>query len=79
MSIPQRLLTTAEAAEFVRLSQAHLEKCRVYGRGPRFVRLGRAIRYRIEDLQAWIAAGLAESTSEPRRSTSEADAAARAA
>jgi excisionase family DNA binding protein len=67
MSIPQRLLTTAEAAEFVRLSQANLEKMRVYGGGPGFVRLGRAVRYRIADLEAWIAAGLVGSTSEAAR------------
>ncbi len=67
MTVPQRLLTTAEAAEFVQLSQPHLEKCRCYGTGPRFVRLGRSVRYRIEDLQAWIASGLTESTSEPGR------------
>lgn len=73
MSIPQRLLTTAEAAELVQLSQPHLEKARVYGGGPCYIKLGRSVRYRIEDLEAWITSGIVQSTSEPRRSTSEAD------
>lgn len=64
MSDPEILLMTSEAAEIVRLSQAHLEKLRIYGAGPRFVKLGRAIRYRRVDLQAWIEAGLIGSTSE---------------
>lgn len=67
MPIPQQLLMTAEAAEFLRISKPHLEKCRVYGGGPRFVRLGRSVRYRIEDLQAWVEAGVVESTSERPR------------
>ena len=67
MTDPESLLTTAEAAEIVRLSQTHLEKMRVYGRGPRFVRLGRAIRYRRADLMGWIEASLVASTSEADR------------
>ena len=65
MTALEPLLTTAEAAEIVRISQAHLEKLRIYGRGPRFVRLGRAVRYRHEDLRIWTEAGLVASTSEP--------------
>ena len=72
MTDVEHLLTTAEAAEILRLSQPHLEKMRVYGRGPRFVRLGRAIRYRRRDLLAWIEVSVVNSTS-------EADAADRAA
>ena len=67
MTDVEHLLTTAEAAEIVRLSHTHLEKMRVYGRGPRFVRLGRAIRYRRADLAAWVEAGLVGSTSEADR------------
>ena len=67
MTDVEHLLTTAEAAEIVRLSQPHLEKMRVYGRGPRFVRLGRAIRYRRADLMVWVEASLIGSTSEADR------------
>lgn len=65
----ERLLMTSEAAEIVQLSQAHLEKLRIYGRGPRFVRLGRAIRYRRADLENWIEAGLFGATSAPAART----------
>ncbi len=64
MSPLENLLTTAEAAEIVRLSQAHLEKMRVYGRGPRFVRLGHAVRYRRADLAIWVESGIVEATAE---------------
>lgn len=67
MTDPESLLMTSEAAEIVRLSQAHLEKMRIYGTGPRFVRLGRAIRYRRADLMGWIEASLVASTSEADR------------
>jgi len=50
-----RLLRTMAAAEHLTLAPSTLERFRQQGRGPRFVRLGgRAIRYRFEDLEAWI-------------------------
>ncbi|HEX7753671.1 MAG TPA: helix-turn-helix domain-containing protein [Novosphingobium sp.] len=55
------LMTTKEAAEYVRLSPSLLNKLRLTGGGPVFVRLaGRAIRYRQFDLQAWVAASAVE-------------------
>jgi excisionase family DNA binding protein len=59
------LLRTPEAADYLTIAGSTLEKLRLYGRGPRFVRVGtRAIRYRREDLDAWL-------TECARRSTSE--------
>lgn len=58
------LLTAREAAERLKLSESYLEKARIRGDGPRFVRLGRSIRYRLEDLEAWVASRAAGSTSE---------------
>ena len=37
---------------------------RVHGKGPRFIRCGRLIRYRPEDVSDWIASNSAQSTSE---------------
>lgn len=50
------LLTTKETATFLGYSPRMLEvRRRPGGNGPRFVRISnRAIRYRFEDLQAWI-------------------------
>lgn len=55
---------TARTSEYLGLSMSTLEKARVYGTGPKFLRLGRAIRYRRCDLDAWLAARVVTSTSE---------------
>ena len=62
------LLTQREAALALRCSERSLERMRVSGLGPKFVRvLARSIRYRVADLEAWIAARVVGSTSQPRR------------
>ena len=60
-----RLLTQSEAARVLRLSERTLERMRVSGTGARFVRCGRSIRYRLSDIERWIAARVVGSTSEP--------------
>jgi predicted DNA-binding transcriptional regulator AlpA len=60
----QTLLTQREAAQALRLSERTLERSRVTGQGPRFIRCGRSIRYRADDLIAWIDARVIGSTSE---------------
>ncbi len=60
-------MKTPEAAAYLAISQSTLCKRRVYGNGPKFVRLGRAVVYRKCDLDAWLDACSATSTSEPRR------------
>jgi len=32
-----------------------LRKWRFLGRGPQFLRVGRSIRYRVEDIESWLA------------------------
>jgi excisionase family DNA binding protein len=49
------LLTPAEVAERLRVSTRTLEFWRHQGRGPAFVRLGKRVRYRPEDLEQFIA------------------------
>ncbi|MCU4162321.1 helix-turn-helix domain-containing protein [Acidiphilium sp. AL] len=46
-------LNTAQAAYYVGLSGRALEKMRRQGRGPRFRKHGRYVRYHIADLDAW--------------------------
>lgn len=49
------LLTTSEAAEYLRLRPSALEQDRVFGRlGLPYYRLGRQIRYHQRDLDAWL-------------------------
>ena len=52
------------AAAFLRLSPRTLERFRVQGRGPRFLKLGRRVMYRVGDLEAWADAQGRNSTSE---------------
>jgi predicted DNA-binding transcriptional regulator AlpA len=61
-----RVLRTKGAAEYVGLKTPTLEKFRLRGEGPTFVRLGaRHVGYLVEDLDRWL---------EGRRSTSTSDA-----
>ena len=50
---PMTYLDAHQAAEFLRLSPRTLEKQRVVGGGPQFMKLGRRVIYRLEDLEAW--------------------------
>jgi excisionase family DNA binding protein len=58
------LRSTPEAAKRLNLADSTLEKMRVSGRGPKFIRLGRVVRYDDEDLDAFIQAGRRASTSD---------------
>jgi len=60
-----RLLTQSDAANLLRLSERTLERLRVAGGGPNFVKAGRAVRYRECDLEVWITARVVDSTSVP--------------
>jgi hypothetical protein len=67
---PAGYLTTVEAADFVRLSPRTLERLRVQGTGPRYIKAGPGKRakvlYRIADLQEWLEATIFQSTGEYR-------------
>jgi hypothetical protein len=49
--------TTAELAEFLRLSPRVLTQWRYLGKGPRWIKVGRHVRYPQEDTQEWLDAG----------------------
>ena len=53
-----QLLTQLQAAEILQVELGTLENWRSAGRGPSFVKVGRLVRYRAEDLEAWINANL---------------------
>jgi excisionase family DNA binding protein len=68
MEVPvnnQPLLTTAEAAGRLGLSPRTLEKWRSNGNGPRYRKLGAAVRYRVADLEAFARAGEQTGTEGP--------------
>jgi predicted DNA-binding transcriptional regulator AlpA len=54
-SRPQPLLSVEDAAAFLgRISKSWLDKSRLNGRGPRYVKIGRRVMYDLADLQAWL-------------------------
>ena len=60
----QMIFSTAEAAKALRLSPSTLNKLRVSGNGPRFVKLGRRVVYLGTDLAEWINSHRRDSTSQ---------------
>ena len=58
------LLTVKEAAGHLRVSKSYLDKLRVYGGGPKFLRFGRKILYRKSELNVWAEQRCFSSTSE---------------
>jgi hypothetical protein len=55
---------TEGASRHIGLAVSTLEKLRVSGEGPPFVKLGRAVRYRVSDLESFLAKRVVHSTSE---------------
>lgn len=51
-----------EAAEYIGSTASTLAKYRMYGAGPAFVKIGRRVVYRVEDLDAWLASNVRKST-----------------
>lgn len=57
-------MSASKAAEYTVSSVSTLAKLRLKGGGPRFCRIGRAIRYRRSDLDEWLIASSRRSTSD---------------
>jgi predicted DNA-binding transcriptional regulator AlpA len=58
------LLTTLETAQALHLSKRTLDRLRVEGGGPRYLKIRRSIRYRQSDLADWLDRRCVSSTSE---------------
>ena len=59
------LLNETEAARILAMQVTTLRRWRWAGRGPRFIKVGAAVRYDPADLSAFIEAGRRTSTSDP--------------
>jgi predicted DNA-binding transcriptional regulator AlpA len=69
ISASQRL-SPPEAASYVGLSVSSLNKLRLFGGGPRYLKLGKRVVYDTRDLDAWLKARRRTSTSDaPRPAT----------
>jgi hypothetical protein len=62
--VPRRHLRPAEAAVYAGFSRSKLDKLRVFGGGPVFIKAGRVVLYDIEDLDRWLGAQRRTSTSD---------------
>jgi len=49
-----KLLKEQQVAEILGLSTKSLQAWRLYGKGPRYRKIGRSVRYPEADLEAWI-------------------------
>jgi predicted DNA-binding transcriptional regulator AlpA len=58
-----RLLDERQAADFLNINHRTLQAWRLRGGGPRFVKVGRLVRYRTRDLNDWIDGRAVDSTS----------------
>lgn len=64
MAVPSTLLTTEQAAEILGLTPRFLQVRRLRGDGPAFIRISsNCVRYRSEDLEAWLDERVRRSTS----------------
>lgn len=62
----QQLLTTEEAAKYIGMSPAFLERDRWAGAKVPFIKVGsRAVRYRLSDLESYLESRIRRSTSDP--------------
>lgn len=50
------LLTEEDVAKQLHISVASLRRWRLERRGPQFIKVGSLVRYRPEELEAWLAA-----------------------
>jgi predicted DNA-binding transcriptional regulator AlpA len=55
-NLPTRLLNEHEVARACSISVLTFRKWRTMLRGPRFLKIGSLVRYRPEDVEAWIQA-----------------------
>ena len=62
------LVDERQAATRLAVSVRTLQQWRVSGGGPRFAKIGRCVRYRTSDLDAFVVANLRAHTSEEARS-----------
>lgn len=62
-------LAEQQAAEYLGISVHSLRRWRVYGGGPRFLKMGSRVVYQIAELDAYQASCLRKSTSDPGPAT----------
>jgi hypothetical protein len=59
-----RIVPTRDAAAVLGLSESYLNKLRIYGGGPPYLKIGKRVLYDVKDLQTWARAHRRTNTSE---------------
>jgi len=54
-STSDRLLNEHEVAELITVSVATIRRWRLLRQGPRYIKVGAAVRYRFDDVTGWLA------------------------
>jgi hypothetical protein len=65
--LPRRLLNEHEVAHITGRAVSTLQKQRLTGTGIRFVKVGRQVKYRLEDVEDFLAALTPQSSTSDRR------------
>lgn len=55
MSPTTQLIAPEEVAAYLGISPDTINTFRKQGRGPRYTRVGKLVRYRLEDVEEWLA------------------------
>jgi len=64
MTSPPKYQTTRDTAALLGVTERWLQKLRMSGDGPEFVKFGRAVRYDADAVRAWAASRARKSTSQ---------------
>ena len=48
------MLNDTQVADYLNMSVASVRRWRVYRKGPKFLKIGSAVRYKREDLEMWL-------------------------
>lgn len=63
-SFSNNILKTPDAAKYLNIRSSTLEQWRWNGRGPRYIKIGRSVRYRTIDLETFLEERVFTSTTE---------------
>ncbi len=61
-----QLLTPNEVSDYLCVPTTTLANWRYLGQGPPFAHVGRHVRYRADDLDAWVRSNVADPSAQPR-------------
>jgi len=53
-NLPQELLTERDVVRITGMSVASVRRWRLFREGPKYLKIGSAVRYRPEDISAWL-------------------------